>query len=505
MTAEPVHIEPVAPPLSGRGRDSRWRRRRGPRRSTFRVLAFAAVLTVLAAALVFVAGYLPDRIDRSLLPTQAGTSNRVQTTSHRQTDAEIVAPFEAAELAQAREQAEVQLAEFIAVQLELEEKFNIAAWGESELAAIKDRANAADDLFVAGQFHEALDEYAVATDELKALLDKGDALLSTAVAEGEAAITALDHSTAVAAFERATTIRADDPRVAAGTTRTAQLPKIIELLRESDRAVLRGDYPLAEDYLRQVKAIDAATTGLDGRFAAIAADIADELRRKTLSEGFAALEEGDHDAAIEAFERVLSKVPRDPDALAGRQQARQARTVAEIDRLRGVAEDAEQQAEWASALAAYDESLAIDPTLKFAIAGKQRIAGRVALMQAMARFNDDPAVLSADDELANAREVLARAEAETDAGRKFDAEVAELRANIERGTAPVPLVLVSDNATEVVIHKVGTLGMFTRNELQLRPGRYTIVGSRDGCRDVRKEIILAPGMEPVDIRCVESI
>lgn len=426
-------------------------------------------------------------------------------TPQRRSDAEIVPPFEAAELARARQEAEAQLAAFIALQVRLEEELNVAAWGKSELAAITDRANDADDLFVAGQFHQALGEYAAATDELKALLGEGNERFSTAVAEGEAAIVALDHPAAVAAFERASTVRADDPRVAAGSARTARLPEIIELLRESDRAVLRGNYPLAQEFLAKVKAIDPATTGLDARFAVIAADIADELRRETLSEGFAALERGDHDTAIDAFERVLARTPRDADGLAGLQQAEQARILAQIDRLRAAAEHAEQQAEWASALAAYDESLAIDPTLKFAITGKQRIAGRVALMRAMARFNEDPAVLSGQTEFADAREVLARAEAEVDPGERFATEVAKLRTAIERSTAPVPLILVSDNATEVVIHKVGALGVFTRNELLLRPGRYIIIGSRDGCRDVRKEIILAPGMEPVDIRCVESI
>ena len=64
---------------------------------------------------------------------------------------------------------------------------------------------------------------------------------------------------------------------------------------------------------------------------------------------------------------------------------------------------------------------------------------------------------------------------------------------------------MSDNATEVTIHKVGALGAFERHELALRPGRYVIVGSQVGCRDVRKEIVLSSGMAPVDIRCAERI
>ena len=57
----------------------------------------------------------------------------------------------------------------------------------------------------------------------------------------------------------------------------------------------------------------------------------------------------------------------------------------------------------------------------------------------------------------------------------------------------------------MTIYKVGRLGAFERRELNLRPGRYTIVGSRDGCRDVRKEIVLSPDMAPVAVRCEERI
>ena len=66
-------------------------------------------------------------------------------------------------------------------------------------------------------------------------------------------------------------------------------------------------------------------------------------------------------------------------------------------------------------------------------------------------------------------------------------------------------MLVSDNATDVTVYRVGRLGSFERRALQLRPGRYTIVGSRAGCRDVRKEIVLDAGMAPVTIRCEERI
>ena len=66
-------------------------------------------------------------------------------------------------------------------------------------------------------------------------------------------------------------------------------------------------------------------------------------------------------------------------------------------------------------------------------------------------------------------------------------------------------MLTSDAATEVTISQIGPLGKFARKELQLRPGRYVLKGSRDGRRDVRLEVNVVPQMTPVEISCRETI
>ena len=69
------------------------------------------------------------------------------------------------------------------------------------------------------------------------------------------------------------------------------------------------------------------------------------------------------------------------------------------------------------------------------------------------------------------------------------------------------MALASDNATEVQIYRVGKLGLFDQRSLELMPGRYTIVGTRQGFRDVRKELNLLPGAPPptLIVRCEERI
>jgi hypothetical protein len=51
------------------------------------------------------------------------------------------------------------------------------------------------------------------------------------------------------------------------------------------------------------------------------------------------------------------------------------------------------------------------------------------------------------------------------------------------------------------------LGRFSQQILDLRPGTYTVVGSRSGYRDVRRRLTVDPNRppRPLDVRCEEKI
>ena len=389
----------------------------------------------------------------------------------------------------------------------MEDERNAAVWGVAELDAAKARALAGDALFKAEDYGAALIEYDAAVATLKALLAAGEARFEAALAAGAAALRALDAAAAGAAFEEAAEVYPSDTRVLAGRERAARVPQVKALLLDADRALLRADHDAALAALRRVRAIEPDAPGLPARWAETAAGRAGTERRALLSAAFAALERSDNAAAAQAFEKTLAAYPNDPAALAGAQQAEQALLLERLAELRAAAEEAMRGEDWAAATERYRQALDVDSALRFALTGRVEAERRLALTRAMARLNADPPLLSAPDEFAAAGELLARAEAAAESlpGSRFSAQVAKLKAILAAAAKPVPLVLTSDGATEVVIQQVQALGVFARVELTLRPGRYVIVGSQDGCRDVRKEIVLGVGMGPVDVRCVERI
>ncbi|MDE0054062.1 MAG: hypothetical protein OXT64_07375, partial [Gammaproteobacteria bacterium] len=182
--------------------------------------------------------------------------------------------------------------------------------------------------------------------------------------------------------------------------------------------------------------------------------------REALSAAFAELERGEFDNAEAAFNRVLASRPDDAGALAGLQQTAQQRTLARIDTLRAQAVAEEAAEDWQAALATFDAALEIDGSLQFARDGRARVRERAAMIREMDAILDDPAALSEDAAFDAANALLAGARGRTGTGAVFEARVDALAELLSRAARPVELVLLSDNATDVVIQKVAALGSF---------------------------------------------
>jgi hypothetical protein len=162
---------------------------------------------------------------------------------------------------------------------------------------------------------------------------------------------------------------------------------------------------------------------------------------------------------------------------------------------------------WSEALEIYDEALARDPSLQFAIDGRAAVAPRAELGGRLQALIDKPERLAEDAVRVDAERLLARARALPNQGPVIRSQVSRLELLLPTYNQPVMLALESDNATEVAIQRVGFFGAFDRREVTLKPGRYTVTGKRAGFRDVRREITVAPGQgeQIIVIRCLEPI
>ena len=382
---------------------------------------------------------------------------------------------------------------------------NIDAWGTNEYERIKELASVADRYFVENEYPRAMEAYRTATSELEKLIDDGRAQYTKSISNGQVALDRRDEDAATIAYQRALMIIPDDPIATNGLARATLLPRISTLFREFDRSLLRSDLKRARTKLDELHDLDPATKGLAETFANLVELESEARYNRFVSEGFEALQNKRFDEATSSFDQALELKPGDLVALDGLNQTKQNRLLMKLDRLRSTAELAKTEGRWTDAVAAYDRALLLDRSVRYARDGREDLRALIAMIKTMDRYLDDPHILSLDEEYAKAKKTHTAATDQTGRGPTFDAKKSEFRTLMDRAGKPLPLVLVSDSITEVSIYHIGRLGTFERHELNLRPGRYTLLGSSDGCRDVRMTIVVEPAMLPVSVSCQERI
>ena len=130
----------------------------------------------------------------------------------------------------------------------------------------------------------------------------------------------------------------------------------------------------------------------------------------------------------------------------------------------------------------------MEPTLEPARAGLERSAPRVRLDARIDALLQEPQKLWPESGKAEAEAALAEAAAAPAPNAMLSRRAARLAALLQAARTPVRLALRSDGQTEVVIYRVGRIGLFQRHEVEVIPGRYAVGGPRPGDRDVRRVV-----------------
>lgn len=278
-------------------------------------------------------------------------------------------------------------------------------------------------------------------------------------------------------------------------------------LAAGDSALTSRQYARAAQDYTQALALDPTNPRARSGLARANAEASDDGYARAAGEGFAALGAGRLEEARAAFESARTLRPNGPEAVEGLRRVDAARGAHGGAGLRARGQGLEAQERWDDALAVYDEALRHDGSLGFAQAGRARAGARLQLAESLRAFIDHPDRLASPQAREQAVVVLQTAEEEPSPGPVLRSQIAQLSALLPGLEKPVHLSLVSDSFTQVAIPSVGSFGSFARRDIELKPGRYTVIGTRDGYRDVRRDITVSPGQQnqTITVSCSEPI
>lgn len=275
---------------------------------------------------------------------------------------------------------------------------------------------------------------------------------------------------------------------------------VLPLLADAQHAEAAQEYARAAQDYSQALSLDPGNAAAKAGQARSNAAFGDDNYAKAVGAGFAALGAGRLDEAHDAFVKARSLKPNGAEASEGLRRVGAALTARGFASMRQRAVGLEAQERWEEAERTYEDVLAADPSLAFAQEGKARTSSRADLSARLQQLLDRPDRLASAGVREDARALLETARAQSPQGPVIRSQIARLEILLPGFDKPVRLSLLSDNSTQVVISSIGSFGTFSRRDIELRPGKYTVVGTRNGFRDVRREITVAPGQEAQTIR-----
>ena len=508
-----VPIEPTIRPLEHRTHSQQEASRKSEQRTGMsqHVLAgaLAGALLIFLAIVFVLPKFVGDRGGRTSEPvaTVPDEETRLPGADEDLPFNENIDDFtKRTRQVRAKHDTEQALGELLS-KLETLEARAVGRWGGQVYVEAQEVYADGDRAYLQRNYKLAAEKYEEAITIIDPLLDQVDVVFEETMNYGRTALEAGDSVEALRHYELAVAISPGHAEAHNGLTRAKNLDLVMSLTRQGVKLEQDLDLDAARLAFEKALALDAAwQAAVDGLQRVLVASNQMSFDQR-MTEGLEALADGDFPTARAAFRtaQALQSDSREPaDGLLQVDQGIRLEKIALLERDATTLEGKEQ---WDDAVQKYNAILEVDPDLDFAHAGLARASGRAALHETLEKYIADPDSLSNPSTMQAATKLLLDIIRMPSVGPRLEDQKNQLSRLLKRATTELTVRLISDNATDVVIFRVGKLGRFDSQEISLRPGSYVAVGSRPGYRDVRLEFKVSPeiDLQPIIVRCEEQI
>ena len=406
----------------------------------------------------------------------------------------------------ARSEAEEVLGQLLSMMSTLEGRA-VQRWGGIRYKQAQELYAEGDAAYLARDYATASDKYLETIDVVEPLLDEVDQVFASTFSDAQAALEAANTLDALRLFELAVAISPGHAAAQAGYARAKNLDTVLALTERGTTFERDLELAAAQQSYQDAVELDSKWAPAQAGLQRVSAQINQMEFDARMTEGLFAIADGHYDAARAAFRMAKELKPASREPADGLLQVDQEIHLNQISSYEQQAQQQEEDELWLLTAATYERLLEIDDNLDFAKQGLQHAREMSALHKQLDEFILKPDSLSAPSTMQKATMMVVNITRMPEVGPRLSAQRDELSRLLKRAATPLQVQLISDNATDVSIYKVGKLGSFETHELTLRPGTYVAVGSRPGYRDVRLEFLVGPEYEakPIVIRCEEAI
>lgn len=415
-------------------------------------------------------------------------------------------PWQEQQFGKERRQTQEILAKLLDKQKQLE-AIQVWEWAEAEYDQAKELASEADLNYRKQEFLTAQQGYNNTLAKFNELLAYSKTLYTESLQQGEQAILDGDEKAAHAHYQLATILKPTEDAPKSGLERAAALQQVLAEVDQGKELQRQGQLDKAKQHYQAALKLDSESKLAQENVSAVNVAIQDRDFGKQMSLGYAAINSQRYNDAINAFKQAAVIKPNAEDAKAALVQARNEKTQVDIQAYIQAAEKLEQKEQWQDALDSFNKALQLDGNLVSARVGAIRTQARADVDKKLEDLLASPERLTTTSVHREFMDYLTRIRAIPNPGPRLQDQIQQLETVLRKAKEPVNVQLLSDNLTAVTLYRVGDLGLFAEKELTLAPGTYTVVGKRDGYRDVRQEftVSLDANQNAITVQCVEKI
>ncbi len=382
-----------------------------------------------------------------------------------------------------------------------------AAWNATAQHTIISAKDAAIGAFSTGTYGDALQTLARATDQAATEITARDTAFDAALNDAQQFAAADNVDQARVAIAEALRLKPDHAAAMTLNDKIERLPDVLDLIGRTAVARAENDFAGEAALLRQTLEIDPTRPGIVARLKTVQAAIREAHFNDSIAAGLQYVAARDLSGArqsLAAAEAIfhgrdeLSILQSKVDALAH---------TLKLEKLLRDATAAAIADDWPRAGRYYAEVIAIQPDSGAAQKGQARANTINDIHAALRSHLNAPQRLGAANISAAAKATIDRAQMYFSDSPSLAADSVKLADALDAYATPVPVIVLSDGATNISVRGVGQVGVVERKVISLTPGRFTFEGTRNGYRSKLVNLDIAPGDVNVTIMiaCDEPI
>jgi len=405
-----------------------------------------------------------------------------------------------------KEKAEKELMAFLKLKKALDEK-GVSEWGGEAYEEMINLSRESDAMLMDHAFSAAAERYAQAGEYAFKLAGSAEFVFQELVEDGRRALEDGNSKAAQENFQTALMIEPSNVPARQSLERAKNMDTVNRLIESGKNHEESSRFAFAHADYQEAMKLDPESGEARQALSRVKEKIEGEQFQTLMSEGLTAFHNGNYQSARTKLLAAKSFRADSREAQDALTQVDEAVRLEKIEKLRQKALAEEGAEDWEQVLKLYLDVLKIDPNISFAVQGKERSIEQIRIAKRIRFFLENPNALESNPQLQNAILLITEADKIQSKGPRLNDRLEELKVLVDAARTPVKVMIESDNLTKVVVYKVGALGRFTFREISLRPGVYTMVGSRDGYKDVRQKINVKHGREAirVTIICTDKV